>query len=70
VKKHKQGGYVEEVLRHTKYCFLKNPEKLTEKQQAKLDDVLEYDLKSVRAMPSRLGPIKGFVKTIRVGTSR
>jgi transposase len=37
------------ILTHTKYCFLKNPENLTEKQRAKLDDVLQYDLKSVRA---------------------
>jgi transposase len=49
VKKLRQDGYDEEVLRHTKYCFLKNPENLTDKQQVKLDDVLEYDLKSVRA---------------------
>ena len=44
-----RDGYDESVLRHTKYCFLKNPENLTDKQQLKLDDVLEYDLKSVRA---------------------
>lgn len=49
VKRLKQDGYDESVLRHTKYCFLKNPENLTDKQQVKLDDVLEYDLKSVRA---------------------
>lgn len=49
VKKLRQDGYDEDVLRHTKYCFLKNPENLTDKQQVKLDDVLEYDLKSVRA---------------------
>jgi transposase len=49
VRKLKARGYDEEILRHTKYCFLKNPENLTEKQQTKLDDVLEYDLKSVRA---------------------
>jgi len=49
VKKLKQNGYDESVLRHTKYCFLKNPKNLTDKQQLKLDDVLEYDLKSVRA---------------------
>lgn len=95
VKNLRQDGYDEEVLRHTKYCFLKNPENLTDKQQVKLGDVLEYDLKSVRAyqlkesfqlfwsytspywaewyleqwcvraMRSRLDPIKGFVKTIR-----
>jgi transposase len=49
VRKLKQDGYDESVLRHTKYCFLKNPGNLTDKQQVKLDDVLEYDLKSVRA---------------------
>jgi len=49
VRKLKDQGYDETVLKHTKYCFLKNPENLTEKQKAKLDDVLEYDLKSVRA---------------------
>lgn len=49
VKKLKQDGYDESVLRQTKYCFLKNPENLTDKQQIKLDDVLDYDLKSVRA---------------------
>lgn len=47
-RKMKQEGY-EEVLTHTKYCFLKNPENLTEKQELKLSDVLQYDLKSVRA---------------------
>ena len=49
VKRLKEEGYDETVLRHTKYCFLKNPENLTPKQEAKLDDVLGYDLKSVRA---------------------
>lgn len=49
VKRLKEEGFDETVLRHTKYCFLKNPENLTPKQEAKLDDVLEYDLKSVRA---------------------
>lgn len=44
----RQEGY-EEVLTHTKYCFLKNPGNLTPKQKLKLDDVLRYDLKSVRA---------------------
>jgi transposase len=41
-------GY-EDVLKHTKYCFAKNPENLTDKQRAKLEDVVQYDLKSVRA---------------------
>lgn len=47
-RKMRQEGF-EEILTHTKYCFLKNPENLTDKQQAKLDDILQYDLKSVRA---------------------
>ncbi len=41
-------GY-EEVLKHTKYCFLKREENLTPKQKTKLTEVLQYDLKSVRA---------------------
>jgi transposase len=49
VKRLKDEGYDETVLRHTKYCLLKNPENLTPKQEVKLDDVLSYDLKSVRA---------------------
>lgn len=49
VKRLAAEGYDEEVLKHTKYCFLKNEENLTEKQKTKLDDVLQYDLKSVRA---------------------
>jgi len=41
-------GY-EPVLTHSRWCFLKNPENLTAKQQVKLQDLLRYDLKSVRA---------------------
>ncbi len=41
-------GY-EDILTRGRYCFLKNPENLTDKQQIKLDDMLQYDLKSVRA---------------------
>jgi transposase len=44
----KREGY-EEVLKHTKYCFAKNPENLTDKQKARLDEVMQYDLKSVKA---------------------
>jgi transposase len=44
----KQEGY-QEVLKHTKYCFAKNPENLTDKQKARLEDVMQYDLKSVKA---------------------
>ena len=41
-------GY-EPVLSHSRYCFLKRTENLSEKQSTKLNDVLQYDLKSVRA---------------------
>ncbi len=47
-KQLKQQGY-EPVLDKTKYCFLKNEENLTDRQKIKLDDILQYDLKSVRA---------------------
>lgn len=49
VKRLAAEGYDEEVLKHTKYCFLKKERNLTEKQKTKLTDVLQYDLKSVRA---------------------
>lgn len=87
-------GY-ENILKHTKYCFLKKEENLTPKQEIKLAEILQYDLKSVRAyllkesfqifwtytspywaewylkkwcvraIRSRLDPIKNFVRTIR-----
>lgn len=44
----KKEGY-EPILDKTKYCFLKNEENLTNNQSAKLCDILQYDLKSVRA---------------------
>lgn len=47
-KRLRNQGY-EEVLSKGRYCFLKNPENLTDHQQAKLKDMLQYDLKSVRA---------------------
>lgn len=49
VKELAREGYDEEVLKRTKYCFLKNEENLTDTQRTKLADVLQYDLKSVRA---------------------
>jgi len=42
-----QEGY-EPVLTHSRWCFLKNPENLTDQQRLKLDEVMQYDLKSVR----------------------
>lgn len=42
------NGY-EPVLKRARWCFLKRPENLTDTQAAKLDDVLQFDLRSVRA---------------------
>ena len=41
-------GY-EPVLKHSRWCFLKREENLTVEQQLKLRDVLQYDLRTVRA---------------------
>ena len=49
VKDLAREGYDEGVLKRTKYCFLKNEENLTDGQRTKPADVLQYDLKSVRA---------------------
>lgn len=43
-----RDGY-EPVLSKTRWCFLKRKSKLTKKQKRRLDDVLCYDLKTVRA---------------------
>jgi transposase len=43
-----QKGF-EPVLKHSRWCFLKRPENLTEKQKTRLTDLLRYGLKSVRA---------------------
>lgn len=47
-KRLKRQGY-EDVLHKGRYCFLKNPDNLTRNQHLKLKDMLQYDLKSVRA---------------------
>jgi transposase len=44
----KQDGY-EPVLKHSRWCLLKRPENRTEKQTVKLAELLQYNLKSVRA---------------------
>jgi len=44
----KAKGY-EPVLKKTRWCLLKRPKNLTEKQGTKLADLLRYNLKSVRA---------------------
>jgi transposase len=44
----KADGY-EPVLKHSRWCFLKRPENLTEKETVKLSEVLKYNLQSVRS---------------------
>jgi transposase len=44
----KRDGY-EPLLKLSRWCLLKRPENLTVKQEAKLSDLLRYNLKSVRA---------------------
>lgn len=44
----KMRGF-EPLLKRTRWCFLKRPENLTEHQAEKLSDVLQYDLRTVRA---------------------
>jgi transposase len=41
-------GY-EPVLKHSRWCFLKRVANLTHKQRARLNDLLQYGLKTVRA---------------------
>jgi transposase len=47
-KRLKAEGY-EPVLKHSRWCFLKRPENLTEKQTVKLSELLRYNLQAVRA---------------------
>ncbi len=44
----KTEGY-EPLLKHSRWCLLKRRERLAEKQEAKLSDLLRYNLRSVRA---------------------
>jgi len=44
----KEDNY-EPILKHSRWCLLKRPENLTEKQTVKLSELLKYNLKSVRA---------------------
>lgn len=44
----KRDGY-EPLLKHSRWCLLKNPENLTDPQSEKLRDLLHYNLKSMRA---------------------
>ena len=44
----KQDGY-EPVLTKSRWLLLKRPENLTEKQDTKLQELLQYNLKSIQA---------------------
>ncbi len=48
VKRLKRDGY-EPVLKRSRWCFLKRPENLTDKQTVKLSELLKYNLRTVRA---------------------
>jgi transposase len=48
VRQLKQDGY-EPVLTHSRWCLLKRPENLTESQSLKMQELLKYNLKSVKA---------------------
>ena len=47
-KRLKRDGY-EPVLKKSRWCLLKRPENLTDKQTVKLSELLEYNLRTVRA---------------------
>ena len=47
-KELKEGGY-DPVLTKSRWLLLKRPENLTEKQETKLADLLQYNLKSIRS---------------------
>jgi transposase len=48
VKRLKRDGY-EPALKRSRWCSLKRPENLTEKQTVKLSELLKYNLRTVRA---------------------
>jgi transposase len=47
-KRLKSDGY-EPLLTHSRWCLLKRPANLTDRQTVKLDELLKYNLQSVRA---------------------
>ncbi len=94
VRKMARDGY-EPVLKNTRWCLLKRPENLTDRQSISLSELLAYNLKSVRAyllkedfqqfweyespawaakfldawcvraMRSKIDPVKKFARTVR-----
>ena len=47
-KRLRRDGY-EPLLTHSRWCLLKRPQNLTDRQTVKLDELLKYNLQSVRA---------------------
>ena len=43
----------EQILKHSRWCLLKHKENLTEKQEVKLKDLPNYNLKNIRAYLSK-----------------
>ncbi|NJN05402.1 MAG: ISL3 family transposase [Rhodobacteraceae bacterium] len=52
VKRLKRDGY-EHILKNSRWCLLKRPENLTDKETVKLSEVLKYNLQTVRARLQR-----------------
>jgi transposase len=48
VKRLEADGY-EPILRNSRWCLLKRPENLTDKQTVKLSELLQYNLQSIRS---------------------
>jgi transposase len=52
VKRLKRDGY-EPVLKRSRWCLLKRPENRTDKETVKLSEILQYNLRTVRAFLQR-----------------
>lgn len=80
-KRLKSDGY-QPLLTHSRWCLLKRPENLTQQQTVKLDELLKYNLQSVRAYLHRedfhafgstshpSGPASSWTSGLRVMRSR
>lgn len=51
-KRLKRDGY-EHILKNSRWCLLKRPENLTDKETVKLSEILKYNLQTVRARLQR-----------------
>jgi len=52
VRRLQSDGY-EPILKHSRWCLLKRPENMTEKETVKLSELLQYNLKSLKARLQR-----------------